>query len=156
MEQQKEQLKGFNIRVYGLIFNEDNQVLLSDEYQLGMKMTKFPGGGMKYGESTVECLQREAMEEFGQSLNIKQHFYTLDYFQPALFYTQYQLISIYYLAEFSDTPRFKISHKPFDFEEWVNGAISFRWKNLKDLNERDLTLPVDKKVVAMLQQKHAE
>ena len=123
MEQQKEQLQGFNIRVYGLILNEDNQVLLSDEYQLGMKMTKFPGGGMKYGESTLECLQREAMEEFGQPLNIRQHFYTLDYFQPALFYTQYQLISIYYLAEFKDSPRFTISQKPFDFEEWVNGAI---------------------------------
>jgi len=156
MEQQKEQLQGFNIRVYGLIFNEDNQVLLSDEYQLDMKMTKFPGGGMKYGESTVECLQREAMEEFGQPLNIRQHFYTLDYFQPALFYTQYQLISIYYLAEFLDTPRFKISHKPFDFEEWVNGAISFRWKKLKDLHERDLTLPVDRKVVTMLQQHPSE
>ena len=35
----------FTIRVYALILNDQNDVLVTDEFQLGMKMTKFPGGG---------------------------------------------------------------------------------------------------------------
>ncbi len=142
--------KGFNIRVYGLIINADNQVLLSDEFQLGMKMTKFPGGGLEFGEGTIDCLKREAREEFDQDIEVLEHFYTLDYFQPALFYSDYQLISIYYKARFKRPIYFKISTIPFDFEEMTNGNMSFRWKSLDSITEKDLTLPVDKKVVKML------
>lgn len=147
------EIRGFNIRVYGLIFNEDKEILLSDEYQLGMRMTKFPGGGLKFGEGTIECLKREAVEEFGQPIEILEHFYTLDYFQPALFYSEYQLISIYYFARLAEPVKFKVSDEPFDFSEMKNGNISFRWKNINELKEDDLTLPVDKKVAGMLQDK---
>jgi ADP-ribose pyrophosphatase YjhB (NUDIX family) len=147
MNQEK---KGFNIRVYGLIINSHNQVLLSDEFQLGMKMTKFPGGGLEYGEGTIDCLKREALEEFDQDIEVLEHFYTLDYFQPAMFYSDYQLISIYYKARFKDPVSFKISTTPFDFEEMRNGNMSFRWKSLENITEDDLTLPVDKKVAKMI------
>ncbi|MFP4605588.1 MAG: NUDIX domain-containing protein [Bacteroidales bacterium] len=146
-------IKGFNIRVYGLIINEHNKVLLSDEFQLGMKMTKFPGGGLKSGEGTIDCLKREAIEEFGQEIDVLDHYYTLDYFQPSMFYSEYQLISIYYYARFKETPQFKISTKPFDFPELKNGNISFRWKSLDKLTCEDMTLPVDKKVAGMLSKK---
>jgi 8-oxo-dGTP pyrophosphatase MutT (NUDIX family) len=149
----KKNIKGFNIRVYGLIINEHKQILLSDEFQLGMKMTKFPGGGLKFGEGTIDCLQREALEEFGQPIETIEHFYTLDYFQPALFYEEYQLISVYYLAKFTGSVKFKVSNVPFDFEKLEEGSISFRWKNIHELKEDDLTLPVDKKVAGMLQDK---
>jgi hypothetical protein len=45
----------FNIRVYGLLINKQQEVLVTDEYRIGMYMTKFPGGGLEYGEglSTV-------------------------------------------------------------------------------------------------------
>ncbi len=146
-------MKGFNVRVYGLIFNSENQVLLSDEFQLGTKMTKFPGGGLHFGEGTVECLQREAMEEFNQEIEVLEHFYTLDYFQPSMFYSEYQLLSIYYTARFKEQVKFKISTRPFDFPEMKNGNISFRWKSLNELTEDDLTLPIDKKVAGMLTEK---
>ena len=145
-----EAIKGFNIRVYGLFINTANQILLSDEFQLGMKMTKFPGGGLKYREGTIDCLKREAIEEFNQGIEVLEHFYTLDYFQPALFHTEYQLISIYYKARFKDNIQFKTSTIPFDFPELKNGNISFRWKSLYDIQVKDLTLPVDQKVIAML------
>src|SRR6056297_1281357 len=149
----QKKIKGFNIRVYGLIINQHKQILLSDEFQLGMKMTKFPGGGLKFGEGTIDCLKREAVEEFGQPIEIIEHFYTLDYFQPALFYSEYQLISIYYFARLVEPVKFKVSDEPFDFPEMKNGNISFRWKNINELKEDDLTLPVDKKVAGMLQDK---
>jgi ADP-ribose pyrophosphatase YjhB (NUDIX family) len=142
--------KRFVIRVYAIITNEQNQVLLSDEYVLDTYMTKFPGGGLEWGEGPVDCLKREAIEEFGQSVDIISHFYTTDYFQKALFYEETQLISIYYLAKFTEPIQFKISTKPFDFEEKVNGNQSFRWVTIDELNPEELTFPIDKKVAQML------
>ena len=49
----------FNLRVYGILINEQNQLLVSDEYIRGMKITKFPGGGLEFGEGTRDCLKRE-------------------------------------------------------------------------------------------------
>lgn len=141
------------IRVYALIIDLNNDILISDEHQLNMRMTKFPGGGMHFGEGPVDCLKREAIEEFGQEIVVLEHFYTTDYFQPTQFYDDAQLISIYYLAQFIEPIRFKISEKPFNFKEEKNGAQSFRWVNLKDLKEKEMTFPVDKKVVNLLKEK---
>lgn len=142
------------IRIYALIIDLNNDILISDEYQLNMRMTKFPGGGMHFGEGTVDCLKREAIEEFGQEIVVLDHFYTTDYFQPAQFYDDAQLISVYYLAQFIEPIRFKISNKPFNFKAGKNGAQSFRWVNLNDLREKDMTFPVDKKVVNLLKEKY--
>ncbi len=101
----------FTIRVYAIIINENNEVLLSDEFQEGMKMIKFPGGGMEFGEGTFDCLEREAIEEFGQEIEVLEHFYTTDFFQQAMFKKEYQVMSIYYLAKFKDEIKFKISDK---------------------------------------------
>ena len=69
------------IRVYAIIMNENNELLISDEYQLNMRMTKFPGGGLEFGEGTIDCMKREAIEEFGQEIEILEHYYTTDNFQ---------------------------------------------------------------------------
>ena len=36
----------FNVRAYGLLVNEANQILVSDEKEYGRLFTKFPGGGL--------------------------------------------------------------------------------------------------------------
>ena len=142
----------FTIRVYALIINGENEVLLSDEFRLGMRMTKFPGGGLQFGEGTLECLKREAMEEFGQEVEIISHFYTTDFFQRAVFFEDHQLISIYYLAGFVEPIRFKISERPFDFDQDIEGNQSFRWRKINAIMEEEITFPVDKRIVSMLKQ----
>lgn len=142
--------KKFVIRVYAIIINDRREVLLSDEYFKNTYMTKFPGGGLEWGEGTVDCLKREAMEEFGQSIDIVAHFYTTDYFQKALFFEETQLLSIYYMARFVDPIRFTISTKPFDFPNIQNGSQSFRWKSLSSLTVEDFSFPIDRKVALML------
>lgn len=142
--------KRFVIRVYAIIINEKNEALLSDEYMVDTRMTKFPGGGLEFGEGSIDCLKREAIEEFGQPVEIINHFYTTDFYQKALFYDNTQLISIYYRAQFCDPIHFKISNIPFDFSENINGSQSFRWKSIKQLSIDDVTFPIDKKVVEML------
>ena len=138
------------IRVYGLIINSKNEILISDEFQLNMRMTKFPGGGMEFGEGPVDCLKREAIEELGQEIEVLDHFYTTDYFQPAYFYDDSQLISVYYFARFKEPVKFKISDKPFDFEQDRNGNQSFRWESIKKIKPEDFSFPVDQKVVGLL------
>ena len=143
-------IKHFIIRVYALIINNQNEVLFSDEFRLGMKMTKFPGGGLIFGEGPVDCLKREAIEEFGQGIHILDHFYTTDFFQKAYFYDEHQIISIYYLARFKEKITFKISKKAFDFEEMIDGNQSFRWISINKLKQDDVSFPIDKKVVELL------
>ena len=142
--------KRFVIRVYAVVINDRNQVLLSDEYNMNTYMTKFPGGGLEWGEGPVDCLKREALEEFGQSIEIIGHFYTSDFFQKAMFYEESQLLSIYYLAQFNEPIKFKISTKQFDFNEAVHGSQSFRWIGIQDLEPEELTFPVDRKVAQLL------
>ena len=142
--------KRFVIRVYALVINESNHVLLSDEYVMNTYMTKFPGGGLEWGEGPADCLKREALEEFGQSIEIADHFYTTDFFQKAMFYEESQLLSIYYLAKFAEPIRFKISSRPFDFDKPVHGSQSFRWIGIRDLDPKELTFPVDRKVAQLL------
>jgi D-inositol-3-phosphate glycosyltransferase len=141
----------FIIRVYGIVINENNEVLLTDEYQLNMKMTKFPGGGLHFGEGPLDCLRREFREECnGQEIENIRHLYTTDFFQKAFFYEGGQLISIYYLADLKYPLKFKVSEKAFDFEKQENGSQSFRWMKINDIKEEDISFPIDKFVVHKL------
>lgn len=143
----------FLIRVYGLIINANNEVLLSDEFRMDMKMTKFPGGGLEYGEGLIEGLKREFREECGgQELENIRHFYTTDFFQQALFFENTQLISVYYLADFKGPLQFKISTRPFDFETGHEQNQSFRWVKINALKKDDITFPIDKFVADKLKQ----
>ena len=89
----------FNIRVYGILINEAKQVLVSDEYIRGNYYTKFPGGGLEFGEGTRDCLQREFMEEMNLKVRVADHLYTTDFYQESAFLPGHQIISIYYYAQ---------------------------------------------------------
>ncbi|MBE0655021.1 MAG: NUDIX domain-containing protein [Bacteroidales bacterium] len=147
------EIRQFNIRVYGILKNTKGQILLSDEYVLDRYMTKFPGGGLKFGEGPEDCIKREAIEEFGQEIEIIQHFYTTGFFQKALFYDDHQLISIYYSVKLKQEPGFKISTKPFDFNEKINGSQSFRWVHPDAQDESELSFPIDRYVLRLLKSK---
>src|ERR1043166_6337372 len=86
----------FNIRVYGILINEHRQLLVTDEFRFGKQITKFPGGGLQFGEGTIECIIREMKEETGLDTEVISHFYTTDFFQRSAFDKNRQVISIYY------------------------------------------------------------
>jgi len=138
----------FVVRVYGVGMHE-SKILVVDEFWYGMAMTKFPGGGLEYGESSIDCLKRECMEELGQEVEVLEHFYTTDVFQETLFKPGMQLISIYYNLKFPKPDQIATSLKAFDFE-LQHGNMSPRWIDLQHFSEHDLTLPIDKKVARLL------
>jgi 8-oxo-dGTP diphosphatase len=144
----------FNIRVYGIVLR-DGAILLTDEFRLGMRMTKFPGGGLELGEGTADCLRREFQEETGLDIDILEHIYTTDYFQPTrLLEEPQQLISIYYRVEIKNPQSLLTSGKAFDFKETIEGAQSFRWVRLADLKADMLTFPIDQKIIPLLKERY--
>lgn len=145
----------FNIRVYGLIVY-NNKLLVTDEFRLQQYMTKFPGGGLEYGEGTHDCLKRECLEELGQEIEIVKHYYTTDYFQPSVSLpAASQLISIYYVARLIGPPVFPTAIQVFDFEP-IDQAQAFRWVTVRELSPDIFTLPVDRKVVKMIRENPGE
>ncbi|HEY1007169.1 MAG TPA: NUDIX domain-containing protein, partial [Sphingobacteriaceae bacterium] len=75
----------FNVRVYGLLINDGREILLSDEEEYGVRFTKFPGGGLEYGEGLREGLRREFMEECLAEVEVLDHFYTTDFYIKSAF-----------------------------------------------------------------------
>ncbi len=142
----------FNIRVYGLFINESQEILLADEERFGTRMTKFPGGGLHFGEGTIDCLKREALEECGQKIEVLQHFYTTDFFQRSVFFKDHQLIAIYYRARFIEPGIFRISEIPFDFQGDKEEILSFRYKKIAEIADEELSFPVDRHVLKMLKE----
>ena len=154
-------MQRFNIRVYGILINEKKQVLVSDEFIRGNYYTKFPGGGLEFGEGTRDCLRREFLEEMNLKVEVGEHLYTTDYFQMSAFHPDHQIISIYYTVNPLEQISVRLSTTAFDFDEHQMAAYnlhneteSFRFIDWYDLTENSVTLPIDKIVVRMVKEKY--
>ncbi|MCX6248143.1 MAG: NUDIX domain-containing protein [Bacteroidetes bacterium] len=144
------ELKNFNIRVYGFLI-DDGKILVTDEFRLGIFMTKFPGGALEYGEGMADCLKREFREELNIKVEIISHYYTTDFFITSeLLPVKSQLINVYYLVKAEKPYPFRTTDKKFDFPEVTDGAQCFRWMSIKELSEREFTFPIDKFIVKKL------
>lgn len=149
----------FNIRVYGVLKNERNDVLVTDELIRGNEYTKFPGGGLEFGEGTRDCLRREFLEEMNLNVSVGAHLYTTDYFQMSAFNPEHQIISIYYFVTALEPIRVRLSERPFHFDEEQlalyqqrNECESFRFISWNELSEESVSLPIDKVVVSLLKE----
>src|SRR5690606_28517719 len=104
-------------------------------------ITKFPGGGLDWGEGTIDCLAREWKEELGLDIEVRDHFYTTDFFQHSAF-DDSQVISIYYKVHVQETPT--------EIVNYVANERTF-WMPINDVSANTFQLPIDKKVGVMLQ-----
>ena len=137
----------FNVRVYGLLINAQNEVLLSDEFEYNRRFTKFPGGGLEFGEGLIDGLKREFLEECNAEIDIISHFYTTDFYEKSSF-NDSQILSVYYLVKEIKPLQLNFKTKLFDFDE--NIKQSFRWVNINKLTEQDVTFKTDQTVVSLL------
>lgn len=149
----------FNLRVYGVLINDDRSVLVSDEYIRGQYFTKFPGGGLEFGEGTRDCLKREFMEEMNLKVEVGGHIYTTDYFQLSAFNPAHQIISIYYYVTPLEPIRVPLRERPFDFDEEQlrvyeekKETESFRFIGWPAFSPEALSLPIDKIVAALIKE----
>lgn len=146
----------FNIRVYGILI-ENDRILLSDEFIRGKYYTKFPGGGLEIGEGTRDCLKREFQEEMGLKVEVGEHLYTTDFYQQSAFNPAHQIISIYYFVKPIEEITFALTREKFDFTEAQMEVYNkqseietFRFVDLSNFSENDVTLPIDKIVAKMV------
>jgi 8-oxo-dGTP diphosphatase len=144
----------FNIRVYGIL-KDDDRILVTDEYIRGHYITKFPGGGLEFGEGTRDCLKREFMEEAGLEVNVGEHLYTTDFYQRSTFNYSHQVISIYYFVHPVHPITLVTKEEVFAFDPQLikdpQGECEiFRWIPMSRLDENCVTLPIDKHVVRLL------
>ena len=151
----------FNIRVYGILINEARQVLVSDELIRGNYFTKFPGGGLEFGEGTRDCLKREFKEEMDLEVVIGDHIYTTDFFQMSAFNAEHQIVSIYYFAKALEPIKAPLRLSSFVFDdaqmlvyEKTKMIESFRFIDWEDFSGASVHLPIDKVVADLVKEKY--
>lgn len=142
----------FNVRVYGLLINEDDKILISDEEEYGVRFSKFPGGGLEYGEGLIDGLKREFQEECEAEVEVLEHFYTTDFFCKSAF-NDSQIISVYYLVKPVSPLQLRFKDVIYDFDTDGDIKQAFRWKALAELDLNDVTFPTDKRVVELLKER---
>lgn len=149
------------IRVYGLLLNDEKQLLVSDEYIRGNYFTKFPGGGMEPGEGTRECLQREFLEEMNLAVEVGEHIYTTDFYLKSAFNPAYQILAIYYQVKALAPITVPLRQQAFAFDDeqlqryQVTQQIeTFRFLDWHLLSEDSVTLPLDKIALNILLNKN--
>lgn len=148
----------FNIRVYGIIMTEARQVVVTDEFIRGAYITKFPGGGLEFGEGTRDCLKREMKEEMNLEVEIGDHLYTTDIYQKSAFNPAHQIISIYYFVKPLEPISVEFKQTAFAFEphqiaDPTGEAEVFRLIEWDDFTTDSVSLPIDKIVVNLLKER---
>jgi len=147
----------FNIRVYGILSGKNREILVSDEFIRGNQYTKFPGGGLEFGEGTRDCLVREFQEEMSLAVRVTDHLYTTYFFQMSAFNPEHQIISIYYRVEALEDIRVPLRTKLFDFDETqmevyrkTGETETFRFIPWEFFSEESVSLPIDKVVAGLI------
>ena len=140
-------MKSFNVRVYGLLINSRNELLLSDEMREGFSFTKFPGGGLEFEEGLVDALIREFSEELAIDVTVGDLFYVNDFFQASAFNENHQLLSFYYFVNYNKCE--EIGQERYQFPLLDDGEKQ-RWVAITDLTESNFTFPIDKVVIEKL------
>lgn len=140
-------MKNFNLRTYAIIINESREVLVSDEMRFGRAFTKFPGGGLEWGEGLADGLKREIQEELGLDAEIGDLFYVNEFFQRSGFRKDDQLISFYYRISTIDVTSISVTEHEVPLKE---EGEKFRWVSLSAISEEMMTFPIDQVVVTEL------
>ena len=131
-----------NIRVYAIYLNEKNELMALDERYAGEKLIKLPGGGLEFGEGTIECLHREFAEELNLKIEVLEHFYTQEDFLVSRFRENEQLLTIYYTVNILNLDELKILDESIENVKWISLH-----------EENPLPLPIDKIVFEKLKEK---
>lgn len=121
----------------GIILIEDGKVALIERHRAGLEYFVFPGGGVDEGETPDQAAVREAMEELGVEVVIKQKVAVIHFGQST---------QIYFLAEQvggefgSGTGEEYTDSDPNDPEEGIYIPV---WMPIDELPQHEKVFPVD-------------
>lgn len=148
MEDHNQHPNKFNVRVYGILLDDsDRRVLISKELYNGLRITKFPGGGLKFGEGVEDALVREFQEELNLDVKLTKLLYINDFLQISAFDPEDQLLAIYYQVR----PLNPLDSSFPEQANKVSNQLHFKWVELSQLDGERLSFPVDQYVSGNLQ-----
>ena len=135
-----------------MLFNRQNEILVSHEQIDTISFTKFPGGGLEFGEGPKDCIVREILEETGVEVEVLSHIYTCEDFIQNRLDASEQVIGIYYLVRAvnnDDLKKIDSLPKKHPFRGHDN-IIRHRWVHYKVLSDKILTFDMDRAALAEL------
>ncbi len=137
----------FNVRVYALIVN-GHKLLVSKEQIDHIKMFKFPGGGLEFGEGLKDAILRELKEELKLTpLKIEQ-FYISESFVQSQLRDNEQVLAVYYRIWYKGDLELRSIEQATTFGSKNN--LSFEWRNLDDTLLKVLSFDTDKEALTRL------
>ena len=138
----------FTVRAYGILVYE-NKILLCDEKIGDFAFTKFPGGGVEFGEGPRECIVREIKEELNVDAETGAHIYTTDSYVQSAIAPEEQVIAIYFEARLkvaADVRRIPTEPVQQDFRGKAN-ELRFRWVAIAGIRPEALTFELDRRAL---------
>lgn len=141
-----DRLKQFTVRVYGILVDK-GRILLSHEHYHGKRFTKFPGGGLELGESVIDCLKREFMEEMKVEIIPSYLFHVTESVQVSSFYPEDQVIALYYIVQCDEVEKIKVSNIKTEIPD---RSEVFQWVDLSGFSKDLLTFESEKEAVSKL------
>ena len=139
----------FTVRVYGILVNRNREILLSKEKIGDFGFTKFPGGGLEFGEGPKDCLIREFKEETGLDIIISDHIYTSDFYIQSQIDPEEQVIGIYYKVEVPDVSQLdniSLESKEHHFGDQII-TIQHIWTSINAFEMNILTFEMDRRAM---------
>ena len=121
----------FRPAAYGLVINEENEVLLVNTKSSGKWF--FPGGAMEIGEKSIASLERELYEETGSKVSdvdLLLNKETFFYYEPLD--KAYHAINLVYSAKLQS------QDKDFVNPDLEDEADGFAWVNIYSLKPDDM------------------
>jgi 8-oxo-dGTP diphosphatase len=130
----------WNIRVYVFAIYNNHFLVLHEPFS-GKMVNKLPGGGVEFGESPINTINREFQEEFGIILEQKpQLVYVDEWPQVHPVHQHQQLLTMYY----------KLSLHSDKITLMDDSIKNYQWLSFSKESEQCLDLPFDKRALNFL------
>ena len=121
----------------GIVLIEDDKVALIERHRAGLDYYVFPGGGMDAGETPEQAAVREAMEELGVEVVIKQPVAVIHFDQSTQVYFLAERVS----GEFgTGTGEEFTDADPHDPQEGIYVPV---WMPVEELRNHQKVFPVE-------------
>jgi 8-oxo-dGTP diphosphatase len=121
----------------GIVLIEDNKVALIERHRAGLDYYVFPGGGVDIGETSREAAVREAFEELGVEVAIKQEVVMIHFDQSTQVYFLVERVR----GEFgTGTGEEFTDADPYDPQEGIYLPV---WMSIDELPQQPKVFPAD-------------
>ncbi|HEY3992144.1 MAG TPA: NUDIX domain-containing protein [Ktedonobacteraceae bacterium] len=127
----------FNYRVAGIALRE-RQVLL--QYQAGMDHWCLPGGRVEFGETSVNALRREMLEEAEETVQVGRLLWVAESFFRSGEGQKYHELGFYYLMEFAASAPVMQAPESIVLREGQK-LVTFQWHEIAELERVTLYPP---------------